>query len=133
MAATTLSQSGSLFAAAVTLSLVPIGLGITALIKPRAILGLVEFPVPAAPENMKLVYNLLRMYGVRNIVMGSALCIVAYSGRRDVFGCLLIVSSLVGFVDGFVAINQTGKGQWSHWGFMPVMIGMGSALLGVFD
>ena len=103
------------------------------LFKPRVALKNFQFEAPAADEDKKLVDNLMRIYGVRNLSMGTTGLIIAYFGDRKSLAWMFITGSIVAIVDGFVSKAQIGRGEWNHWGFVSISLGLGSALLGAFD
>lgn len=37
------------------------------------------------------------------------------------------------FVDGWVTKTYAGHGEWGHWGYAPVLTGLGAVFLGLFD
>jgi hypothetical protein len=134
MSAPKLSQSISLRAIAGAFSALAIGLGVNAILRPRSALeDTFKFPAPTAPSDQKLVDNLMRIYGGRNIAMALASGIATYFGHTKALGWILIGMSVPATVDGFVSRDQIGSGQWSHWYFTAVSLCLGSALLGVFD
>jgi hypothetical protein len=134
MSAPKFSQSISLRAIAGAFSALAVGLGVNAIFRPQSALeDIFKFPAPTAPSDQKLVYNLMRIYGGRNIAMALTSGITAYFGHTKALGWILIAMSVPATVDGFVSKDQVGSGQWSHWYFTAVSIGLGSALLGVFD
>jgi hypothetical protein len=133
MSTTSISQSLSLRIASGVISVFACGVGVNAILRPQTALKLLEFPTPAASSDQKLVNNLMRIYGARNIAMGLSTAITAYLGHTTALGCIFFGNSIVAVVDGFVSRDQIGRGEWNHWGFLSISFGLGSALLGVFD
>ncbi|KAK6526569.1 hypothetical protein TWF694_005151 [Orbilia ellipsospora] len=133
MAANQLSQSPYLRILAATTCLSTIGLGINAILRPRTALEMLSFPTPTTPADKKLVDNLMRIYGARNLIMGWSMGVTAYLGHTMALGWIFIGSSVVALVDGFVSKDQIGKGQWNHWQFIMVSVPLGSVLVGAFD
>ena len=88
---------------------------------------------PVSEQDKKLVDNLMRIYGVRNVGVGLAIGITAYLGDVWSLAWIIISCSTMAIVDGIVSKDQIGRGEWIHWGFFIVSIGLGSALLGIFD
>lgn len=108
-------------------------MGINALFRPASALALFQFPAPADPAARQLVENLIIVYGSRDIVMGSAIWATAFFGSRKALGSILLVSCFAAVVDGFVSLRQIGRGQWNHWGLVPLGAGVGALLMGVAD
>jgi Domain of unknown function (DUF4267) len=133
MASTNISQSISLRVAAGSISAIMVGLGVNAIFRPQTALELLQFPKAATPADQKLVDSLMRIYGARNIAMSLGQGITAYFGHTKALAWILLGNSIVAIVDGFISKDQIGRGEWNHWGFIPVSVGLGSALLGVFD
>lgn len=73
------------------------------------------------------------LYGARDVFMGAAFYAAAYFGDRKALGWILIAGSGVAVVDGAVCRAQIGRGEWNHWGYAPVVAGVGSVLVGVWD
>ncbi|KAI6351439.1 hypothetical protein MCOR25_009929 [Pyricularia grisea] len=73
-----------------------------------------------------MVYRMMVIYGVRNLFMGSAIFSASLNGHTSTLGWLLASVGAVTFTDGFVC----GKGEWNHWGFVPIATGTGALLLG---
>lgn len=103
------------------------------MLRPRNALEFFEFEPPASASDKKLVDSLMVIYGARDIFMGLAIYAAAYFGDRKALGSILIAGSGVAFVDGAVCRAQMGKGEWNHWGYAPILMAVGSALLGVLD
>ena len=109
-----------------------IAFGVNAILRPENALTFYEWEAPTAASAKNLVNNLMIIYGVRDIFMGLAMYSVAYFGNRKALGWMLIAASGVAFADGAVCWNQ-GKGEWSHWGYAPMLTVVGSLLLGILD
>ena len=92
-----------------------------------------EWVPPASASAKTLVNNLVVIYGVRDVYMGIVIYIAAYFGDSKTLGWIVIASSCVAFADGAICWIQQGKGQWNHWGYVLMLIGLGSLLLGAFD
>jgi hypothetical protein len=106
------------------------GVGTNALLRPRSGLALLQLPAPSAPTDRKLVENLIRMYGVRNLSMGLAAGIMTYFGHARALGWYILGSSVVAIVDGIVSREVTGGGEWNHWIFVSASVGLSGSLLG---
>lgn len=111
-----------------------IGMGLNAMVRPRSGLDIFEFPLPSAsPEWEKLVDNLMIIYGVRDVFMGLAMLVVHRCGSRKALGWVMLAAGAVAGVDGWVSIQQIGRGQWNHWGYAPVLIVVGGLITGIAD
>ncbi|KAM0715038.1 hypothetical protein Q7P37_009503 [Cladosporium fusiforme] len=117
---------------AAIIGLVPTLLGINFIFRPRSALDLLLFPTPKDPEAQKLVDNLLRIYGARDIAIGLPTLIAWYFGHRKILGWLMIVGIITTGVDGWVSRLQIGGGEWRHWAFAPLGFGLGGGMLGWF-
>lgn len=118
---------------AAVIGLVPIALGINAILRPRSALGLLEFPTPKEPESQKTVDNLMRIYGGRDVAIGVPMLLSWYFGDREVLGWLLITGALTASVDAWATRLQNGKGEWNHLPFAVVGVGLGGGILGWFS
>jgi len=128
-----LSQSSFLPILASIFGTIWLGFGINGILRPRSAFEVFEFDLPASAADQSVVYSLMIIYGARDIFMGLAVYSANYFGSRKSLGCLLIAGSAVAFVDGVVCKAQVGKGEWNHWGYAPVVGGVGAVLLGVLD
>ncbi|GFZ50537.1 hypothetical protein JCM24511_08294 [Saitozyma sp. JCM 24511] len=128
-----ISASPLLIYASGAVSCLPIALGINALIRPSSPLELLGWPIPTDPYGKKLALNLMRVYGGRNIALGLSMAIPAYFGHRKALGWMVLGSSVVAIVDGFVSRDVIGGGEWGHWGILPITMALGAALVGLFD
>ena len=133
MASSKLSQSPNLRIAASVIGAIFLGFGLVFSLRPGSALGFFEFPIPALAADQKLVESFIVLYAVRDIFMAAAIYAAAYFGDRKVLGLILIAGSGVAFVDGIVVKGQIGTGEWNHWGYAPVLLIVGSMLLGGLD
>jgi hypothetical protein len=122
----TISHSPYLRIAASAGATIAIGFGVNAILRPENALTFFEWEPPTSASAKTLVY------GVRDIFMGVVIHIAAYFGDRKALGWILIASSGVAFADGVICWNQ-GKGEWNHWSYAPMLVGLGSLLLGTLD
>ncbi|KAF9781325.1 hypothetical protein BJ322DRAFT_1213340 [Thelephora terrestris] len=128
----TISHSPYLRIAASAVATIFIGFGFNAILRPENALTFFEWEPPTSASAKTLVDNLILLYGVRDIFMGVVINIAAYFGDRKALGWILIASSGVAFADGVICWNQ-GKGEWNHWSYAPMLVGLGSLLLGTLD
>jgi len=133
MATSSFSQSPSLRIAASVFATIFVGFGVNAILRPRKALEFFEFEAPASASDKKVVDGLMVIYGARDIFMGLAIYSTAYFGDRESLGWILIAGGGVAFVDGAVCRAQVGKGEWNHWSYAPILMAVGSVLLGVLD
>ncbi|KAL3418867.1 alpha beta hydrolase fold-3 domain protein [Phlyctema vagabunda] len=133
MTTSAVSQSPALLVGASVFGTIFLGFGINAMLRPRAALAFFELGAPASAAEQTLVDALMTVYGARDVFMGLAMYATAYAGDRAALGCLLVAGSGVALVDGFVCWRYAGKGEWSHWGYAPMLTAVGSVLLGVLD
>lgn len=117
---------------AAVIGLVPTALGINAILRPRAALGLLEFAAPKEPESQKLVDNLMRIYGGRDVAIGVPLLLAWYFEDRKILGWLLITGAFTASVDAWATRLQNGKGEWNHLPFAAIGVALGGGILGWF-
>lgn len=96
------------------------------MLNPEHALSLFELSYPTMPEDQKLIDAMLIIYGVRDIFMGAALFSAAYNGNHKATGWLLTFTGAVAGVDG--SLCRSLEGAMKHWGFAPVVIGLGGVL-----
>ncbi|KAF7590358.1 hypothetical protein BBP40_002961 [Aspergillus hancockii] len=123
--------STPLHIAATTFAAISIGFGVNAFIRPAHALSFFEFEPPTSPAERALVDSLMIVYGARDVFMGIALLSALFFGHPKSAGWILIATSLVAYVDGYVCWTH-GKGEWNHWGYAPVITGVGALFLGAF-
>ncbi|KAF5253511.1 hypothetical protein FANTH_1582 [Fusarium anthophilum] len=105
-------------------SLIPALFGINLLTRPEATLQSFQYPIPTDPQAKKLVRGLARIYGCRNLVVSFLFFNISLTGDRKLmsFGYLGALAMCV--TDGLVARNVVGHGEWQHWSFAPLCIGL---------
>lgn len=128
-----ISQSPALRIAASAGATIALGFGINAIFRPESALTMFEWVPPASASAKTLVNNLVVIYGVRDVYMGVVIYIAACFGDRKTLGWIVVATSCVALADGAICWIQQGKGQWNHWSYAPMLVGLGSLLLGVFD
>jgi hypothetical protein len=72
----------------------------------------------------------MQLYGVRNLTMGLTTLGVWYSGDRRALGFALLAGFPNALIDGFVSRWQIGGGEWAHWAFVPLGLGLAAGVLG---
>ena len=118
---------------AAIIGLVPLGLGINAIVRPRSALSLLEFSAPKEPESQKLVDNLMRIYGGRDVAIGVPILLAWYFEDRKILGWLLITGAFTATVDAWATKLQNGKGEWNHLPFAVIGVALGGGILGWFS
>ncbi|KAK2606479.1 hypothetical protein QQS21_003172 [Conoideocrella luteorostrata] len=107
----------------------PVFLGLNALIRPEAALKAIDFPIPPDGKAQETVFSIIRFYGIRNIAIGYSTILIGIAGNRRLLALNLIGGLAISLVDGFVIKSLRGRGQWKHWGFAPLVLGLVVALL----
>ena len=117
-----------------------IGFGFLWFIKPSKALSFFELPYPqasdekgASADSKKIIDAISVAYGIRNIFMGAAIYAAALCGTRQALGWIVVAAGCVAGTDGAVCKFIVGKGEMNHWSYAPVLIVLGSVLLGAFD
>ncbi|KAK3672164.1 hypothetical protein LTR78_007917 [Recurvomyces mirabilis] len=107
--------------------------GTAILVRPSFGLSAWKFISPTASKDKQLALDQFRLFGVREAFLGTALVTCWFLGEPKVLGWLMLATIPVAVVDGVVQRSQTGGGEWSHWGLVPVVFGLGGGLLGWFE
>ncbi|PGH18782.1 hypothetical protein AJ79_00195 [Helicocarpus griseus UAMH5409] len=127
-----ISQHPGLRIAANVFAAMGIGFGINAFLRPEHALTFFEWEAPTSLPEKQLVRNLLYIYGIRDIFEGLAVIIASVYGTRRSLGWTLMALSFVAVGDGIVC-KSSGKGEWGHWSYAPILSAVGGALIGWFD
>ncbi|KAK8036316.1 hypothetical protein PG993_008930 [Apiospora rasikravindrae] len=112
------------------LGLAPAVYGLHALFAPAGALAGFGLPGGSTLQDRALAQGLLRIYGVRNVVISLTLLTAWYRGHRETQGVGLVLGALMPLVDGLVFKDLLGGGEWKHWGFVPFLVGIGAGVLG---
>ncbi|PGH12852.1 hypothetical protein AJ80_06561 [Polytolypa hystricis UAMH7299] len=129
-----ISQSSLLSLAAHLFATTWIGFGINAIVRPSHALTFFEFSPPTNAADKRMVDSLLFVYGARDIFMGVAIFSAAMlGGSRKSLGLTLLATGAVAFADGYACYTHGSGGEWNHWGYAPVVSGVGALLMGIFD
>ena len=120
-----------------------IGFGFLWFINPQKALSFFELPYPQViskspakkelAEAKKTMDAFAIVYGVRDIFMGAVIYAAALCGTRQALGWIMIAAACVAGTDGAVCKFMVGKGEMNHWSYAPVMLVLGSLMLGAFD
>ncbi|KAJ3499173.1 hypothetical protein NLG97_g536 [Lecanicillium saksenae] len=108
-------------------------LGLNGMIRPEAHLGALQFRVPADPTAKKLSYALMRIWGVRNITVGSLLTLIWKTGDEKLLATGLGAGVALATTDGFVSRLLIGGGATQHWIVPPILGVIMAGLYGWFD
>ncbi|KAK8063032.1 hypothetical protein PG997_015129 [Apiospora hydei] len=100
------------------LGLAPAIYGLQALFAPAGALAGSGLPGGSTLQDQALAQGLMRIYGVRNVVISLTLFTAWYHGHRGTQGVGLILGALMPFVDGLVFKDLLGGGEWKHWGLL---------------
>lgn len=87
----------------------------------------------AATADPVLIDALMIAFGAKLIGSAMAIFATALYGSRKALGLILIAGGAVAGVDGWVCLKYVGTGEWNHWGYGSVMIGVGLVAFGVLD
>ncbi|KAK3323186.1 hypothetical protein B0T19DRAFT_442685 [Cercophora scortea] len=128
-----ISQLPALKFGANAIATIFVAFGINAIVRPANALTFFEpFSVPSDPNDAKTIAGLLAVYGARDIFMGLAIYAAAFLGTTRSLGWTVVAASAVAGFDGFVCYAH-GGGQWSHWGYAPIVGVLGGLLTGLLD
>ncbi|KAG9653631.1 hypothetical protein KCU98_g8039, partial [Aureobasidium melanogenum] len=110
-------------------------LGLIGVFRPRVMLQEIwGFKLPTKPGQEQLLIECLQqLYGIRNIALGLMILAVRTFADSRTLGWVLMTDMLVAIGDGIIQKKGTGGGEWKHWSFVPLGVGMGMLLLGYFD
>ena len=108
----------------------PLGIGISGLLRPSAVLASVNFPAPTTPEAQKLANALTRLFAARNIVISLICLAVWHRGDRKLLGWAMVIVSFYPLVDTLVSLDLIEGGLWYHLPVVPIALGLGAGLLG---
>lgn len=116
------------------IALFPTVLGALFVARPASAVSGWNFKVASDVQSRKLAHDQFRIFGIREVFLGTSLLATWWVGDGKLMGILLMMTCAVAFVDGVVQRNQTGKGgEWKHWAFLPPVAGVAAGLLGWFD
>ena len=122
--------------AAAIIAIFPAAIGTVALTRPDLALRLIDFPDPPEKDKKVLTHGLMQYVGARGVAVGLTTLAIWWYGRGTEIGTKLLGVAQLGLtfvvsVDGLVSRKVIGKGEWNHWGFAPVSLGIGVGLLGL--
>ncbi|OAG13444.1 hypothetical protein CC77DRAFT_1026670 [Alternaria alternata] len=78
-----------------------------------------------------LIERIMVLYGAKDAFVGVAILAATLAGNRRNAGLLLVAAGACAGVDGWVVRKEAGGGEWNHWGYGSVMVGLGGVMMGV--
>lgn len=107
-------------------------INIYGLYRPRWTLIQLGFLLTIAPTDRSLVEGITRMFCGTRIAVGVSMLGMWYYGNTEALGLSVLAGPVMATVDGFASRSAVGKGEWMHWGYLPVSFVVGFGLLEVF-
>jgi hypothetical protein len=127
-----LSRHPALLYASTAFSCILFGFGVTYMFYPRIGYSLYGFSAsPSSTSEWAVMERIMVLYGAKDLFMGTAIFASTWFGTRKSAGMILIAGGLCAGVDGVVVKNEAGTGEWNHWGYGSVMVGLGGSMLGL--
>jgi hypothetical protein len=115
------------------IGLLPLTFGTLSILNPSIAMNGWKFPASTDPTAQKTMIDLIRLWASREAFMGGSIVLAWWFGQRRILGALTLMGVPVVVLDGLVQRNVTGSGgEWFHWPFVPVMLGVGAGLVGWF-
>lgn len=117
-----------------------IGFGLNCIVNPVSALSFFELSYPIASSftadshlntTKTIIDSLLIVYGFRDIFMGVAIYAAAYFGKhtdKRVLGWIVAAAGVTAGVDGAVCKYLVGQGEMNHWGYAPILVGLGGIM-----
>lgn len=106
-----------------------LALGVMATVDPLSLLGAFDLEVHS-PEARKVARDLLVVYAARDLALGFGLTSAAYYGHKEIMGWSMMGVACIGLLDGFVSKGNREGGQWKHWFFVGLSLGLSAACFG---
>ncbi|KAH4917530.1 hypothetical protein HBH70_019220 [Parastagonospora nodorum] len=127
-----LSRHPALLYASTAFSCILFGFGLTYMLYPRIGYSLYGFSAsPSSTSEWAVMERIMILYGAKDLFMGAAIFASTWFGTRKSAGMILIAGGLCAGLDGVVVKNEAGTGEWNHWGYGSVMVGLGGSMLGL--
>ncbi|EKJ74246.1 hypothetical protein NXS19_005896 [Fusarium pseudograminearum] len=104
------------------IALVPGLIGLNLLVRPEATLQQMEYIIPSEPKARQLTRGLARVYGIRNVVIGSIGLNLSLTRDPKLINMIYLGGLAMCVTDGIVAKSVIGHGEWLHWVFAPICI-----------
>jgi hypothetical protein len=106
--------------------------GMTYMLYPRTGYALYGFiSGPTTPADWSTMERIMVLYGAKDVFMAVAIFASTWFGTRRSAGCVLVAAGVCAGVDGYVVGQEAGMGEWNHWGYGSVMVGLGIVMMGV--
>lgn len=115
---------------AAAIAIVPTTVGIGLLFRPQLGLSFLSFQEPTALKDKAVAHGLMRLIGARDLAIGLTTFAVWNSGDLRTLGWTMLSGAIFIMVDGWVSRDVNGRGEWTHWAFVPMNVGIGATLLG---
>lgn len=106
-----------------------LGLGLVALAKP--LLFLKAFDMQAkTPEARKVARDLFVVFAARDLALGFGITSAAYYGHKEIMGWSMVGVAVIAALDGTVSRGNVKGGEWKHWTWIGISLGLASACFG---
>lgn len=109
------------------IALLPAAFATSGLLRPQQALDNFGI-VPTTAADGAAFHGFIRIYAARNIVISLLLAGLRYRDDRRFLGFGLLGGCFMAGIDGLVSRQLTGQGHWQHWGFIPILAGVGGLL-----
>ncbi|KAI7234379.1 hypothetical protein KC330_g4864 [Hortaea werneckii] len=82
-------------------------------------------------SNDAVVQAFILLYAIRDISIAAALYAAAFLDTTDgkLLGMILIFGGCTAVGDGIICKTVIGFGEWDHFGYAPMLLGLGGYLL----
>ncbi|KAF1961234.1 putative integral membrane protein [Byssothecium circinans] len=111
------------------LGTVTFGFGVHYVLAPRSAFSNFGFAAPTF--ELPLIDAIMVLYGFKDLYMGISIWAATWAGNRKVAGINVLALGLCALGDGYVVKSVAGSGEWNHWGYGSVAVGVGSVMLGL--
>lgn len=106
--------------------------GLTYILRPRTGFSLFGFTAsPTSPSDWALMERIMVLYGAKDVFVAAAIFASTWCGTRRCAGLVLVAAAACAGVDGWVVRQESGTGEWNHWGYGGVMGGLGLVMAGL--
>lgn len=75
--------------------------------------------------------HVMVLYGVKDLFIAASIFATTWCGTKKSAGLVTLSGGLCAVADGVVVRAQSGGGEWNHWGYGSVMVGVGAAMMGM--
>lgn len=115
------------------LGALPILFGLNGMLRHEAHMRNLQLPLHTEPAARKLEYALMRIWGIRNLSVGSLLVLIWTLGDEKIMAMALSAGVAVSLTDGFVSRSLIGGGELQHWSFTGACVITMMGLYGWFS